>query len=190
MIIFGIDFTSAPGRRKPITVAEGELQQGKLTLKRVHTLVSFDEFESFLKKKGPWIAGIDFPFGLPGAFLSTLGLPHDWRNYVQTLTRRPRTEFEKKIKAFKSKHPSPYKEPLRFTDVLASAQSPLKLVNAPVAKMFYEGSKRILNSGASILPCHPRKGNRILLEAYPALLARRFADSYKSIYSVYFCGGS
>jgi signal transduction histidine kinase len=96
------------------------------------------------------------------------------------LTRRSRNEFEKKIRTFKSKHSSPHKEPLRFTDILASSQSPLKLVNAPVAKMFYEGSKRILKSGASILPCSPKRGNRIILEAYPALLARRFAESYKS----------
>jgi signal transduction histidine kinase len=180
MKIFGIDFTSAPGRKKPITVAAGELKQESLTIQKFHPLISFDEFEDFLKQKGPWIAGIDFPFGLPGAFLSTLGLPHDWPSYVQALTRRSRTEFEKKVKAFKSKHSSPYKEPLRFTDVLASAQSPLKLVNAPVAKMFYEGSRKILKSGASILPCHPKKNNRIIIEAYPALLARRFAESYKS----------
>jgi signal transduction histidine kinase len=180
MKIFGIDFTSAPGQKKPLTVAEGDLNQGNLVIQRIHALVSFDEFEDFLKKKGPWIAGIDFPFGLPGAFLSTLGLAHDWPSYVQTLTRRSRADFEKKIKTFKSKHASPYKEPLRFTDVLASSQSPLKLVNAPVAKMFYEGSKRILKSEASILPCRPKKGNRIILEAYPALVARRFAESYKS----------
>ena len=180
MKIFGIDFTSAPGRKKPITVAEGELKQGNLVIQNIHALVSFDEFEDFLKQKGPWIVGIDFPFGLPGAFLSTLGLPHDWPSYIQTLTRRSRTDFEKRIKTFKSKHSSPYKEPLRFTDILASAQSPLKLVNAPVAKMFYEGSKRLLKSGASILPCRPKKGNCIILEAYPALVARRFAESYKS----------
>jgi signal transduction histidine kinase len=180
MKIFGIDFTSAPSRKKSITVAECEFKQGQLTLQKLHTLVSFDEFEHFLKQKGPWIAGVDFPFGLPGAFLSTLGLPHDWGKYVQALTRHPRSAFEKKIKTFKSKHSSPYKEPLRFTDILASAQSPLKLVNAPVAKMFFEGSGRMLKSGASILPCHPKKRNRILLEAYPALVARRFAGPYKN----------
>lgn len=180
MRIFGIDFTSAPGNKKPITVAEGELKQEKLIIREIHSLVSFEEFEKFLKQKGPWVAGIDFPFGLPGAFLSALDLPHDWRSYAQKLTRRPKVEFEKKVKKFKSKHSSPYKEPLRLTDILASSQSPLKFVNAPVAKMFYEGSKIILKSGASILPCHPQKGNRILLEAYPALVARRFADSYKS----------
>ena len=180
MKIFGIDFTSAPGKKKPITVAEGEFKQGNLSIHKIHALVSFDEFEYFLKQKGPWVAGIDFPFGLPGAFLSTLGLPHDWPGYVRALTRRPRAEFEKKVKKFKSKHPSPYKEPLRFTDILASSQSPLKLVNAPVAKMFYEGSKRVYKSEASILPCRPKKENRIILEAYPALVARRFAGSYKS----------
>jgi signal transduction histidine kinase len=180
MKIFGIDFTSAPGNKKPITVAEGELKQGILGIHKIHTLVSFDEFEDFLKQKGPWVAGIDFPFGLPGAFLSTLGLPHNWPGYVQALIRRPRGEFEKKVKRFKSKHPSPYKEPLRFTDILASSQSPLKLVNAPVAKMFYEGSKRVYQSDASILPCRPKKENRIILEAYPALVARRFTGPYKS----------
>jgi len=181
MKIFGIDFTSAPSGKKPITVAECELKRGgNLIVQKIHSLTSFDAFEKFLKQKGPWIAGIDFPFGLSGIFLSTLGLSHDWKTYTQKLTRRPRTEFEKKIKNFKSKHSSPYKEPLRFTDVLASAQSPLKLVNAPVSKMFYEGSKIILRSGASILPCPPKRGNRILLEAYPALMARRFAESYKS----------
>ena len=97
MRIFGIDFTSAPGKNKPITIAEGELKQGNLNIHKIHALVSFDEFEDFLKQKGPWIAGIDFPFGLPGAFLSTLGLPHDWPGYVQALTRRPRGEFEKKV---------------------------------------------------------------------------------------------
>jgi len=180
MKIFGIDFTSAPSKRKPVTIAECELKKGILTIQNIRTLASFDEFEDFLKQKGPWIAGMDFPFGLPGAFLSTLGLPHDWKSYVEKLTRRSKSEFEKKIKSFKSKHSSPYKEPLRFTDVLASAQSPLKLVNAPVAKMFYEGAKIILKSGASILPCHPKRENRIILEAYPALVARRFAESYKS----------
>ena len=180
MKIFGIDFTSSPGRTKNITIAEAELKQGKLVIEEIHALASFDELENFLKQKGPWITGMDFPFGLPGAFLSTLGLPHDWLGYTQKLTRRPRSEFEKKIKTFKSKHSSPYKEPLRFTDTLASAQSPLKLVNAPVAKMFYEGSRILLKSGASILPCHPKKGNRILLETYPGLVARRFAGSYKS----------
>ena len=180
MKIFGIDFTSAPNQKKTMTVAEGDIKQGNLIIQKIHPLASFDDLEDFLKQKGPWIAGIDFPFGLPGAFLSTLGLPHDWPGYVKKLTGRSRAEFEKRIKAFKSKHASPYKEPLRFTDILASAQSPLKLVNAPVAKMFYEGSKRILKSGASILPCHPKKNNRILLEAYPALVARRFAESYKS----------
>ena len=180
MKIFGIDFTSAPSHKKPITIAEGELKQENLTVRQVHALTNFKELEDFLKQRGPWVAGIDFPFGLPGAFLSSLGLPHEWKNYAQKLTRRPRSEFEKKIKRFKLKHTSPYKEPLRFTDLLASAQSPLKLVNPPVAKMFYEGSKIILKSGASILPCLPKNTNRIILETYPALIARRFAKSYKS----------
>lgn len=180
MKLLGVDFTSAPSNRKPITVAEGNFNNRTLTIIKIHRLTSFEQFEDFLDQKGPWMAGMDFPFGLPGAFLSALGLPHDWPGYVQALTRRPRSEFEKKIKRFKSRHASPYKEPLRFTDLLASAQSPLKLVNPPVARMFYEGASRLFKSGASILPGRPKKGSRIILEAYPALIARRYAKTYKS----------
>jgi signal transduction histidine kinase len=58
MRIFGIDLTSAPGRKKPLTIAAGDLKQGNLVLQNIHALVSFYEFEDFLKQKGPWIAGI------------------------------------------------------------------------------------------------------------------------------------
>ncbi len=47
--------------------------------------------------------------------------------------------------------------------------------------MFYEGAPRLLRSNVSILPVRPTADNRIALEAYPALVARRWADQgYKS----------
>jgi hypothetical protein len=43
--------------------------------------------------------------------------------------------------------------------------------------MFFEGAPRLLRSGASILPCHPQDDARLILEAYPALVARRFVGN-------------
>jgi len=40
--------------------------------------------------------------------------------------------------------------------------------------MFFEGSPRILRSGASIIPNRPTDSDRIVVEAYPALVARAF----------------
>ncbi|HEX7384671.1 MAG TPA: DUF429 domain-containing protein, partial [Burkholderiaceae bacterium] len=65
MRVLGVDFTSAPRRAKPITVAHGELRAGTLRLARLEGLESFEAFEAFLRRPGPWIGGFDFPFGLP-----------------------------------------------------------------------------------------------------------------------------
>jgi hypothetical protein len=62
-------------------------------------------------------------------------------------------------------------------DKLAKSRSPMMLYGVPVGKMFFEGAHRLLNSGASILPSHPQNNPRLLLEAYPALVARRWIES-------------
>jgi hypothetical protein len=48
--------------------------------------------------------------------------------------------------------------------------------------MFFEGATRLLKSDVSILPCRPTRDSRIVVEGYPALVARRFVvqRSYKS----------
>lgn len=181
MKIYGIDFTSAPTQKKAITCAVGEYSKnGVLTIERVDRLSRFDEFESFLEQRGPWICGMDFPFGQPVQFMEQQSLPLTWPEYVKHLSQLARKDFEKKINKYKSRQPNGTKEPLRIADALAEAQSPLKLVNAPLAKMFYEGAPRLLKSGVSIIPCLPRKDSRVVVETYPALIARRFAKAYKN----------
>jgi len=180
MQIYGIDFTSAPDRKKPMTCASGIFTKDKgITILRVEYFTLWSEFESFLLSKGPWFCGMDFPFGLPVEFLDKMNLPRDWSKYVKAVSRWEKKGFEKKILQYKKKRPKGRKDSLRITDVLAHSQSPLKLVRAPVAKMFFEGAPRLLESGVSVLPCHPADNNRIVVEAYPALLARRFAGKYK-----------
>jgi len=65
MRIYGVDFTCAPRRAKPITVASASLKHHELHLEQIERLETFGEFEAFLARPGPWIGGFDFPFSLP-----------------------------------------------------------------------------------------------------------------------------
>src|SRR5437867_12531490 len=65
MRIFGVDFTSAPCRRKAITVAAGRLKGMTLAIQGIERLETFSAFEALLARPGPLIGGFDFPFGLP-----------------------------------------------------------------------------------------------------------------------------
>jgi len=58
----------------------------------------------------------------------------------------------------------------------------MMLYGVPVGKMFFEGAPRLLVSGVQIVPCHPRASDRVAVEAYPALVARKWIgrQSYKN----------
>jgi hypothetical protein len=58
----------------------------------------------------------------------------------------------------------------------------MMLYGVPVGKMFFRGAPRLLKSSVSVLPCRPTADNRLVVEAYPALLARRLIGrrGYKS----------
>jgi len=182
MKIYGLDFTSAPTSKKPITCACGTHARGQgLVFERVETMPRFEEFEGFLEQKGPWFAGLDFPFGQPWQFVNDLGFDADWSCYVPSTAGWKRKGFEERIRRYKKQQPPGGKEPLRLADLQAGAQSPLKLVQAPVAKMFFEGARRLHDSKVSVLPCRPNGTHKIVVETYPALLARRFTGAaYKA----------
>ena len=64
--LYGIDFTSSPSARKPITVARGKVVANRgLVLEGIERFPSWDGFEAFLNRPGPWLGAFDFPFGLP-----------------------------------------------------------------------------------------------------------------------------
>jgi hypothetical protein len=182
MKIYGIDFTSAPSRNKPITCAECELLETHLCVQDCLKLASFEDFESFLLSNGPWLAAIDFPFGQPRKLISNLGWPETWEGYVQTIATMDKKEFEETLTCYREGRPTGDKHHLRVTDAFAGARSPMMLHRIPVGKMFYEGATRLLRSDVSVLPCYPREDSRIVVEGYPALVARRFIGkrSYKS----------
>lgn len=50
MKVYGIDFTSAPSHRKPITCADCTLENGFLHLNDLKNLETFDQFDEFLAK--------------------------------------------------------------------------------------------------------------------------------------------
>jgi hypothetical protein len=182
MRIYGLDFTSAPRQAKPITCAECWLEGEVLAVERVVPLVSFAAFEAFLRSPGPWVAGFDFPFGQPRRLVEALGWPQPWEAYVRRLSGEGKPAFEAALTAYCAGRPLGDKHHLRATDVPARPCSPMMLHRVPVAKMFFEGASRLLASGVSILPCRPTRDPRIALEAYPALVARRWLGlrSYKS----------
>jgi len=182
MKIYGVDFTSAPDRNKPITCAECKLQDTHLRIQDCQKLVSFVEFEAFLCSSGPWLAALDFPFGQPSNLISNLDWPEQWEAYVQMIEAMGKKEFVVRLKSYGESRTTGDKLHLRTADVLANARSPMMLYRVPVGKMFFEGTTRLLRSNVSILPCRPTADNRIVVESYPALVARRFIgkQSYKS----------
>jgi hypothetical protein len=182
MSIFGLDFTSAPGRRKPITCAVCTLQDNLLRVRDTLSLTRFEAFEDFLRSGGSWLAALDFPFGQPRKLLANLGWPENWVGYMQIIASMDKKQFEETLMRYQESRPAGDKQHLRVTDVLAGARSPMMLHRVPVGKMFFEGATRLLKSDVSILPCRPTDDSRIVVEGYPALVARKLIGkrSYKS----------
>ena len=181
--ILGIDFTSCPGRRKQITVADCALEDEELAVDALYRIRSFDEFERLLGSNGPWVAAIDLPFGQPRKLVEALGWPSGWKDYVGHVERIGKDAFERAIKDYQRPRPAGQKEHLRRTDKLANSRSPMKLHFQPVGKMFFQGAPRLLRSGANIIPCAQGDIGKTIVEAYPAIVVKHLCGdqlSYKS----------
>jgi hypothetical protein len=182
MDVYGIDFTSAPTKRKPITFSCGELVRETLLIGQVNAFYSFDEFEAHLHTLGACVAGFDFPFGQPNVIIDALGWAKPWEGYVYQVGELTRKGFEERLELYKFGQKPGRKHHFRQADLVAKSCSPMMMFGVPVGKMFFEGAPRLLSSGACIQPCRPNNDPRIFVEAYPALVARRWSDgqSYKS----------
>jgi len=179
--IFGVDFTSAPRRAKPIVVAEGSLFDSEIRILSIKRLETFHEFESFLQCPGPWIGGFDFPFGLPRELVRDLAWPSRWSALVNLCGDLTRTEFRGVLDGYRATRAAGSKYAHRATDRPAGSSSPMKLVNPPVALMFQEGAPRLADAGVHIPGLLNGDRSRIALEAYPGLFARSVTRaSYKN----------
>jgi hypothetical protein len=172
--IYGLDFTSAPGRRKPLIVLCCALEGDSLRVEDSETLTDFGGFEDFLQRRGPWVCGMDFPFGQPRSLVAALGWPESWEAYVGEVGALPKEAFEDKIRADMAKRPAGRKWRYRLADRRSGSSSAMMLFRVPVGKMFYQGAPRLLASGVRVEPCRRNGDERVAVEAYPAVVARRF----------------
>jgi hypothetical protein len=181
--VYGIDFTCAPRRAKPITLASGLLKKGVLRIEALERLETFAQFEASLQRPGPWIGGFDFPFSLPRELVRDLGWPSAWPALVAHCATMTRMELRSALDAYRATRPPGSKYAHRATDLPAGSSSPMKLVNPPVALMFHEGARRLLAAGVNLPALLETSASRVALEAYPGLLVRKqlgIRASYKS----------
>jgi len=179
--IRGVDFTSRPHIRKPITVASGRCHGSTFCLDALEELADWAHFESWLQRPGPWIAGFDFPFGLPREAVMDLGWPQQWRQLVAFCRDQGREEFRALLDRYRESRPPGKRYAHRAADRPAGAHSPLKLVNPPVGLMFLEGTPRLLDAGVSVPGLLAGDPQRVALEAYPGFSARQMVTgSYKN----------
>jgi len=171
--VLGLDFTSAPRTAKPITCARCLLRGTDLVVERLDRLTGFAAFEALLRSKGPWVAGMDFPFGQPRRLLDHLGWEPEWEALVRRVEALGVGGFVALLDRYRAQRPAGDKQHLRVTDRLAGALSPMMVYGVPVGRMFASGAPRLLTAPVSVLPCRPRTGDRVVLETYPAMVVRR-----------------
>jgi hypothetical protein len=182
MKVLGIDFTSRPSHKKPLACLHCTSDKLILRADLLEEWTDFAQFELALKKPGPWIAGIDFPFGQSRKFIENIGWPTTWAGYVAHAESLGRKGFHDALDDYRGKRPFGDKEHRRTTDIAASSISPQKLYGVPVGLMFFEDAPRLLQAGVTIPVLHPGDPARIVVEAYPGVLARRLIgrDGYKN----------
>jgi len=182
MQLLGVDFTSAPTRRKPITVARGRLSGTRLAVQRIDRLEDFAAFEALLREPGPWLGAFDFPFGLPRELVEALDWPSTWEAVMRHYAALDRTVIRDTFAAFCAARPAGSKFAHRACDGPAGSSPSMKWVNPPVAYMLHAGVPRLIDAGAHLPGLRAGDPQRVALEAYPGLLARELIGtrSYKS----------
>ena len=180
--LLGCDFSSAPSRRKPITLAVGRVDRGRVVLDGMETFDTLDAWGMRLLEPGPWVGGFDLPFGLPRELVTTLGWPIDWQVCMAHYASLSREDIRAAFAAFCDARPVGGKFAHRATDGPAGSSPSMKWVNPPVAYMLHAGVPRLIAAGVSLPGLHSGDLGRVALEAYPGLLARSVlgTTSYKS----------
>lgn len=204
MRVYGLDFTSAPKKGKPLSLAECKLIDGKLIVDAFHEFGSagnppFAEYNAWLNGDGiwanesEWVAGIDFPFGMPLPAISHFGWAKDvhatkWQAYMQSLFNQYSEflDFKEAINSWvylneRSEVGNPIKVQFkRLTDQVAHSHSPLKVTNNPYpGAMLFRGCKALIESGINVQPFSlasnsGTQSKKSAIEAYPKLVAQKF----------------
>jgi hypothetical protein len=184
--LLGVDFTCAPSRRKPITVARGERMGGVVRLAAIDELASLAEFEALLARPGPWFGAFDFPFGLPREFVDALGLGADCDAVIAALRARcaGRMDFRALVDAWGNGRPPGRRLVHRATDTAqaVASSSPLQTRYVPVGFMYFEGLARLVAAGLALPGLRRGDPQRVAVEGYPGRLAHAVLGrrSYKN----------
>lgn len=182
MQLVGCDFSSSPSRRKPIVLALGALQSGRVRLQTLQTFDTLDAWGQWLVQPGPWVGGFDLPFGLPRELVQTLRWPNDWAACMDHYAALDRAQIREQFAAFCDARPVGGKFAHRATDRPAASSPSMKWVNPPVAYMMHAGVPWLRRAGVHLPGLCDGDLQRVALEAYPGLLAREVLGntSYKS----------
>jgi hypothetical protein len=180
--VVGVDFTSRPTRRKPITLAMGERQGARVRLLQTQALSDEAGFEAWLAQPGPWVGAFDFPFGLPRELVEHLGWPTDWPALMDHYAALARAEIRATFAAFCQARPVGAKFAHRAADRPAGSSPSMKWVNPPVAYMLHAGVPALRRAGVHLPGLQAGDASRVALEGYPGMLARELIGgrSYKS----------
>lgn len=176
MELIGVDFTCAPSRRKPVTVARGRRAGAVLRLEAVAELPTLADFETVLARPGPWFGAFDFPFGLPRAFVQAQGLGDSAQAVIAEVHRRcpSRAAWRALIDVWGNTQPAGQRLLHRRADRAMpgiSSTSPLQTRYVPVGFMYYEGLARLVAAGVALPGLHAGDAERVAVEGYPGLLA-------------------
>lgn len=182
MPLLGCDFSSAPSRRKPIVLALGREQSGRVVLERLERIERLDDLAAWLAQARPWVGGFDLPFGLARELVEQLRWPLRWSDCMDHYAGLSREQIRDAFAAFCDARPAGGKFAHRATDRPAGSSPSMKWVNPPVAFMLHAGVPLLRAAGVSLPGLCDGDPQRVALEAYPGLLARELigARSYKS----------
>jgi Protein of unknown function (DUF429) len=187
MSLLGVDFTSAPSRRKPITCAQGQRVGAVVRLQGLEAFNDFAGFEALLARPGPWLGAFDVPLGLPRAFVDELGLGDTAVAVWQSLKARcgDRMGFRALVDVWGQGRPAGQRLIHRVTDRALtglSSTSPLQTRYVPVGFMYFEAVGRLQAAGVSSPGLWTGDDQRLALEGYPAAVAHEVlgARSYKN----------
>jgi len=180
--LVGVDFSSRPTPRKPITVAHGTLEGRTLRLHRIDVHASLDSFGAWLAQPGRWVGAFDFPFGLARELVVDLGWPNEWLPLIRHYAALRRERIRSVFAAYCAARPAGRKFAARACEAPAGSSPSMKWVNPPVAWMLHAGVPLLVDAGVSLPGLHGGDACRVALEGYPGLLARELIGrrSYKS----------
>jgi hypothetical protein len=199
---------SKSSRAKRLILATCLLEGSTLVVEKLDELNTategdFSLFEDWLNSKGrwgketTWVGGIDFPFGMPVEAIEhfnwlAIDEEQTWKAYISTLFGKTTVleDFRDLLESWKKQSASGDRKRvflLRRTDKMSgfagsSPSSPMKVhhqCNPPVGRMFYQGANRLRKSDVSIVPVRINRSTKVVVEAYPRLVADKFVPRGK-----------